>query len=34
MKDSKFKVDTKVGYTYEHIDFQFGKDGHPALKQP
>ena len=34
MKDSKFKVDTKVGYTYEHIDIQFGKDGHPALKQP
>ena len=34
MKDSKFKVDTKVGYTYEHIDFQFGAKGHPALKQP
>ena len=34
MKDSKFKVDTKVGYTYEHIDFQFGRKGHPALKQP
>ena len=34
MKDSKFKVDTKVGYTYEHIDFQFGPKGHPALKQP
>jgi peptide/nickel transport system substrate-binding protein len=34
MKDSKFKVDTKTGYTYEHIDIQFGKDGHPALKQP
>ena len=30
MKDSKFKVDTKVGYTYEHIDFQFGAKGHPA----
>ena len=34
MKDSKFKVNTKVGYTYEHIDFQFGAKGHPALKQP
>jgi peptide/nickel transport system substrate-binding protein len=34
MKDSKFKVDTKTGYTYEHIDFQFGAKGHPALKQP
>jgi len=34
MKDSKFKVDTKVGYTYEHIDIQFGAKGHPALRQP
>ncbi len=34
MKDSKFKVDTKVGYTYEHIDIQFGPKGHAALKQP
>ena len=34
MKDSKFKVQTKVGYTYEHIDFEFGDKGHPALKQP
>lgn len=34
MKDSKFKVDTKTGYTYEHIDIQFGAKGHPALKQP
>jgi peptide/nickel transport system substrate-binding protein len=34
MKDSKFKVDTKVGYTYEHIDIQFGPKGHPALDQP
>lgn len=34
MKDSNFKVDTKVGYTYEHIDIQFGPKGHPALKQP
>lgn len=34
LKDSKFVVDRKIGYTYEHIDIQFGKDGHPALKQP
>jgi len=33
-KDSKFKVDRKIGYTYEHIDIQFGAKGHPALKQP
>ena len=34
MKDNKFVVNRKVGYTYEHIDFQFGPKGHPALKQP
>ena len=34
MKDSNFVVDTKVGYTYEHIDIEFGAKGHPALKQP
>lgn len=34
MKDSKFKVDRQIGYTYEHIDIQFGPKGHPALKQP
>ena len=34
MKDNKFVVNRKVGYTYEHIDFQFGAKGHPALKQP
>jgi peptide/nickel transport system substrate-binding protein len=34
MKDSNFVVDTKVGYTYEHIDIEFGPKGHPALKQP
>jgi peptide/nickel transport system substrate-binding protein len=34
MKDRNFRVDTKTGYTYEHIDFQFGAKGHPALKQP
>ncbi|MBA2383943.1 MAG: hypothetical protein H0V68_04680 [Actinobacteria bacterium] len=34
MSDSKFVVNRKVGYTYEHIDIQFGPKGHPALKQP
>jgi peptide/nickel transport system substrate-binding protein len=34
LKDSKFVVDRKIGYTYEHIDIQFGPKGHPALKQP
>ena len=34
MTDNKFVVNRKVGYTYEHIDFQFGSKGHPALKQP
>jgi peptide/nickel transport system substrate-binding protein len=34
MKDSNFVVDTKVGYTYEHIDIEFGPKGHAALKQP
>ena len=34
LKDSKFKVDAKVGYTFEHIDIEFGPKGHPALKQP
>jgi peptide/nickel transport system substrate-binding protein len=34
MKDRSFVVDRKIGYTYEHIDFQFGEKGHPALKQP
>ena len=34
MKDNKFVVNRQIGYTYEHIDFQFGEKGHPALKQP
>jgi peptide/nickel transport system substrate-binding protein len=34
MKDSRFVVDRKPGYTFEHIDIQFGAKGHPALKQP
>jgi peptide/nickel transport system substrate-binding protein len=33
-KDNKFVVNSKIGYTYEHIDIQFGEKGHPALKQP
>jgi peptide/nickel transport system substrate-binding protein len=34
MKDSKFKVDRNIGYAYEHIDLQYGPQGHPALKLP
>jgi peptide/nickel transport system substrate-binding protein len=34
MKDSKFKVDRQIGYAYEHIDIQYGAQGHPALKLP
>lgn len=33
-KDKRFVVDTKVGYTYEHLDIQLGPQGHPALRQP
>jgi peptide/nickel transport system substrate-binding protein len=33
MKDRKFVVHRQIGYTYEHIDIQFGEKGHPALKQ-
>jgi len=32
--DSKFKVDQKIGYTFEHLDIQLGAKGHPALKLP
>jgi ABC-type transport system substrate-binding protein len=34
MKDKKFVVDQKIGYQYEHLDLQFGPQGHAALKQP
>jgi peptide/nickel transport system substrate-binding protein len=34
MKDSKFTVDRQIGYAYEHIDLQYGPQGHPALKLP
>ena len=33
MKNRSFVVHRQIGYTYEHIDFQFGEKGHPALKQ-
>ena len=33
-KDSKFTVDQKIGYTFEHLDIQLGAKGHPALKLP
>jgi len=32
MRDSKFTVDRNIGYAYEHIDLQYGAEGHPALK--
>jgi peptide/nickel transport system substrate-binding protein len=34
MKDSKFKVHRQIGYAYEHVDIQYGAQGHPALKLP
>jgi peptide/nickel transport system substrate-binding protein len=34
MSDSKFNVDRKIGYAWEHVDIQFGAKGHPALKLP
>jgi len=34
LKDPKVQVQSKPGFFYEHIDFQFGAKGHPALKQP
>lgn len=34
LKDKKFAVDQKIGYAWEHVDIQFGPQGHPALKQP
>jgi peptide/nickel transport system substrate-binding protein len=34
MKDKKFSVEQKIGYTFEHIDIQLGPKGHPALKLP
>jgi peptide/nickel transport system substrate-binding protein len=34
LKDSNFKVESKAGFSYEHLDMQFGPKGHPALKAP
>ena len=34
LKDPKFVVDRKGPYAWEHVDIQFGPQGHPALKQP
>jgi peptide/nickel transport system substrate-binding protein len=34
LKNSKFVVDQKIGYAYEHVDIQFGPKGALALKQP
>ena len=33
LKDKKFVVDRKIGFAWEHIDMQFGNQGHPALKR-
>jgi len=32
LKDSNFKVEAKPGYSYEHLDMQFGPKGAPALR--
>ncbi len=32
LKDSNFTVQSKAGYSYEHLDLQFGPKGAPALK--
>jgi len=34
LNDPKIQVQSGPGYFFEHIDFQFGAKGHPALKQP
>ena len=33
LKDRKFVVDRKIGFAWEHIDVEFGNQGHPALKK-
>jgi peptide/nickel transport system substrate-binding protein len=33
LKDSNFKVEAKAGFSYEHLDLQFGPKGAPALRQ-
>ena len=32
-KNSNFKVQSGPGYFWEHMDIQFGPQGHPALKK-
>ncbi len=32
--DSNFEVQSLAGFSYEHVDIQFGPQGHAALKQP
>jgi peptide/nickel transport system substrate-binding protein len=34
LKDSNFKVESRAGYSYEHLDIQFGPKGAPALRAP
>jgi peptide/nickel transport system substrate-binding protein len=34
LKDSNFKVESRAGFSYEHLDMQFGPKGAPALRQP
>jgi peptide/nickel transport system substrate-binding protein len=34
LSDKKFVVNQKIGYAWEHVDIQFGPQGHVALKQP
>jgi peptide/nickel transport system substrate-binding protein len=34
LKDSNFKVESRAGYSYEHLDLQFGPKGAPALRAP
>ena len=33
LKDSNFTVEARRGYSYEHLDIQFGPKGAAALKQ-
>ncbi len=34
LKDSNFRVESRPGYSFEHLDIQFGPKGAPALRQP
>jgi peptide/nickel transport system substrate-binding protein len=34
LKDSNYKVESRAGYSYEHLDLQFGPKGAPALRAP